>query len=71
MRWSLNANVMMIVHDLVFWSLNANVVMIVYGLVLWSLTASVMMIIGDSWSEREVVSSELVSKWKTYNLLLG
>ncbi|KAF3488002.1 hypothetical protein F2Q69_00052209 [Brassica cretica] len=46
------------------------------GLVLRSFNESVMMIIRDCWSEREVVSSEvmsseLVSKWKTYNLLLG
>ena len=45
-----------------FEGLNANVMMIVDGLVLRSFNASVMMIIGDCWSEREVVSSDLVSK---------
>ena len=57
---------MMIVHGLVLWSLNENVMMIVDGLMLRSFNASVMMIIGDCWSEREVASSELVSKWKTW-----
>ena len=44
------------------WSLNANVMMIVHSLVLWSLNASVMMIIGDrEVVSSEVVSSELMS----------
>ena len=60
MRWSLNANVMMIVHSLVLWSLNANVMMIVHSFSVVEFNCKCN--IADCWSEREVVSYELVSK---------